>query len=499
MERCFHFFCGSPPIRFEVHRPVWVSWKLEASSREENLIERSHPSDAGMSRGVVFVAAVLLVIVVAVGWKSVQNQGPLITIKNEPKGLGQSSQLTIEARDAHHAVRMIDVEVRQNGRVVQRVGMGMSVRSAPWWRPASRPASVFTWTVPLGRKFIPDLTEGRATIEVTATNDSWGRFFRGGQSHLTLNLPVRFTPPRIEVLTTQHYINEGGCDMVVFRVSRGTTESGVQVGKYFFPSFPVRPGLPDTRLALFAYASDLDPSTPARIVARDDAGNQALANFIYRVFPKKFHTDTIKVDDAYIERVIMPIMSQTPVLSDQGSPLKDFLAVNGHLRQIDSDRLVELSKQTAPGFLWSQPFIRLPSKTEAFFADYRTYTYNGQVVDHQTHLGFDLAGLEHMPVLAANDGKVVMAEYFGIFGNAVVIDHGCGLQTLYGHMSRLEVKPGDSVKRDQEIGRSGSTGLAGGDHLHFTVLIDGLPVNPTEWWDPHWIHDRVQAKLVDYH
>jgi len=104
-----------------------------------------------------------------------------------------------------------------------------------------------------------------------------------------------------------------------------------------------------------------------------------------------------------------------------------------------------------------------------------------------------------MPVLAANDGKVVMAEFFGIFGNAVVIDHGCGLQTLYGHMSHLEVRPGDSVKRGQEIGRSGSTGLAGGDHLHFTVLVDGLPVNPTEWWDPHWIHDRIQAKLAAYY
>lgn len=463
------------------------------------MLERSHPSEAGASRGLVFLAIVLLVILITMGWKVMQNQGPAITVKNQPKGLGQNSPLVIEARDRRHNVRMIYVEVLQNGRSVHRVGLAASVHPAPWWKPGSRPESVFTGTVPLGRKFIPGLTEGQATVEIAATNDSWGRFFRGGQSHLTLNLPVRFTPPRIEVLTTQHYINQGGCDLVVFHASPGTTESGVQVGKYFFPSFPVKPDRPEARLALFAYAWDLDPSTPARIVARDDAGNQSLVNFTYRVFPKKFHTDTIKVDDAYIERVIMPIMSQTPDLGDQGSPLKNFLQVNGHLRQVDSERLIELSRQTAPAFLWSQPFIRLPSKTEAFFADYRTYTYNGQVVDHQTHLGFDLAGLEHMPVLAANDGQVVMAEYFGIFGNAVVIDHGCGLQTLYGHLSRLEVKPGDRVKRGQEIGRSGSTGLAGGDHLHFTVLVDGLPVSPTEWWDPHWIHDRIQAKLAEYH
>ena len=80
-------------------------------------------------------------------------------------------------------------------------------------------------------------------------------------------------------------------------------------------------------------------------------------------------------------------------------------------------------------------------------------------------------------------------------GNAVVIDHGCGIQSLYGHMSSIAVKEGDAVKSEQEIGRTGQTGLAGGDHLHFTMLLDGIPVNPVEWWDPHWIHDRIEAKL----
>ena len=100
-----------------------------------------------------------------------------------------------------------------------------------------------------------------------------------------------------------------------------------------------------------------------------------------------------------------------------------------------------------------------------------------------------------MPVRAANDGVVVFAGFFGIFGNAVVIDHGCGLQTLYGHLSSLEVKEGDTVKNEQEIGKSGQTGLAGGDHLHFTILLDGIPVNPTEWWDPHWIKDNITSKF----
>ena len=410
-----------------------------------NQPSRRHSADAGIGRGAIFLGVILVIIIILIGWKVLQNQGPSLLLHNQPRGLGQSTQLAIEARDRKHNVRRITLDVSQNGHALYHTESLAPAGPVRWWKAWSKAESVVDWTAPLNRRLISGLSEGSATIQIAAINDSWGRFFRGGESRISLTLPVRFTPPQIGVITTQHYINQGGCDMVVFHVSPGTVESGVQVGKYFFRSFPVKPSLEETRLAIFAYPWDLDPSTPAEIVARDDAGNQAVANFSYRVFPKKFHTDTIALDDAYIARVVPPIMSETPDLDDQGSPLKNFLAVNGHLRQVDSDKLIELAKQTAPAFLWHEPFNRLASKTEAYFADARTYTYNGQVVDHQTHLGFDLAGLEHMPVLAANDGVVVMAQFFGIFGNAVLIDHGMGVQTLYGHMSQLEVKPGEAV------------------------------------------------------
>jgi murein DD-endopeptidase MepM/ murein hydrolase activator NlpD len=351
----------------------------------------------------------------------------------------------------------------------------------------------------VGRKPIPALQEGKATLEITALNNSWGWFFRGGRARLALDLPVRFVPPRVEVMTTQHYINQGGCDMVVFKVSPGTTESGVQVGDYFFPSWAVKDSMAETRMCVFAYPYNVDPKTPARVVARDNAGNETLANFTYEVFPKKFHTDTLNITDDFLSRIVPPIMSQSPEVEDRGSLLKNFLEINGPLRKADAQKLIALSKKTAPHFLWSQPFVQLSnSKVEASFADYRTYVYNGQVIDHQTHLGFDLAVNQHTPVVAANDGVVVHAGWFDIFGNAIILDHGCGLQTLYGHLSGIDVKVGDTVKRGQVIGHSGQTGLAGGDHLHFTVLLDGIPVNTIEWWDAHWIHDRIQAKLESY-
>ena len=131
------------------------------------------------------------------------------------------------------------------------------------------------------------------------------------------------------------------------------------------------------------------------------------------------------------------------------------------------------------------------------FADRRAYLAAGIQVDTQDHLGFDLASLKGAPVQAANAGTVVLARYFGVFGNCVIVDHGFGLMSLSAHLSTMAVKPGDRVTRGQELGRTGATGLAGGDHLHFTMLLHGLAITPVEWWDAHWIQDRLKLKLAD--
>ncbi len=453
-----------------------------------------------MGTGVVFLLVILVALLAVLGLRVTSQAAPTIEVLTKLEGIGQSTPVEFAVRDAQHNIKSIQLEVRQGGRVFAVPVAGVTTEApTSWWKFwTKRPVSKTTVQTRVGRKEIADLQEGRATLVIAATNDSWGRFFRGGRSEITLDLPVRFTPPQVQVLSFPHYVNQGGTELIVFKVSPGTTHSGVQVGDYFFPSWPVKDSLPETRLCFFAFPYMVDPSTPARIVARDDAGNQTVSNFTYRVFPKKFHTDTIQVTDEFMSRVVPPIMSQTPGLQDQGSLLKNFLLVNGQLRQTGARELIAFAQKTANHFLWSEPFDRLPSKTEASFADYRTYMYNGQVVDHQTHLGFDLAGVEQMPVKAANDGTVVFAGFFGIYGNAVVIDHGCGLQSLYGHLSSISVKDGDNVKRGQPIARSGQTGLAGGDHLHFTMLLDGIPVNPVEWWDPHWIRDRIEKKLAAY-
>jgi murein DD-endopeptidase MepM/ murein hydrolase activator NlpD len=116
-------------------------------------------------------------------------------------------------------------------------------------------------------------------------------------------------------------------------------------------------------------------------------------------------------------------------------------------------------------------------------------------VDTQIHFGYDLAAVQQGPVPAANSGVVVFAGPLSIYGNVVVVDHGLGLQTLYAHLSSIDVKEGDEVAKEQELGRTGSTGLALGDHLHYEVLINGVSVTPLEWWDAKWIRDHVGRPL----
>jgi murein DD-endopeptidase MepM/ murein hydrolase activator NlpD len=126
----------------------------------------------------------------------------------------------------------------------------------------------------------------------------------------------------------------------------------------------------------------------------------------------------------------------------------------------------------------------------------RSYISHGNKIDQQVHLGFDLSDTMNTPVKAANDGRVVWAADLGIFGNCIVLDHGYGLQSIYGHLREIDVKEGDLVQIGQKMGMEGQTGLAGGVHLHFSMQVDGVQVNPREWWDEHWIQDRILSKLA---
>jgi murein DD-endopeptidase MepM/ murein hydrolase activator NlpD len=110
-------------------------------------------------------------------------------------------------------------------------------------------------------------------------------------------------------------------------------------------------------------------------------------------------------------------------------------------------------------------------------------------------MGIDLASVAQSPVSASNTGKIIFAEGLGIYGKTVIIDHGFGLFSMYSHLSSFTVKKDQMVSKGEIIGRTGVTGLAGGDHLHFGILVHNTFVNPIEWWDESWIKNNISDKI----
>src|ERR1700712_4623615 len=427
---------------------------------------------------------------------------PRLSIDKPDRFVGQAGSLDVTADAPNARFTALTITLEQNGKRVPLFALD-GPQTASVTRTDRTHLRV---SRPLGKQSVPELVSGPARIVVTATRPSLLKL-RQLTSTASKDFQVRLEPPRIAVLSTHHYVNHGGSEMVVYKATPADIASGVRVGDVEYPGFPaagagVEGADPSIKVAFFALLYDQPLDAPIVAFARDEAGNQAKATFIDNAFEKPFKKSRIEIDDKFINRVVPEIIEHSPELKmtapAQDSPemLAGFLRVNGELRKINADQIAALAAKTSPKKLWEGPFLQLGnSQVEASFADRRTYIYKGKEVDQQTHLGFDLAVTQHVPVAAAAAGTIVNASWLGIYGNCVIIDHGLGVQSLYGHLMSCDVNVGDTVTRGQQIGRSDSTGLAGGDHLHFTLLVGGRMVNPVEWWDRHWMADRVERKL----
>jgi murein DD-endopeptidase MepM/ murein hydrolase activator NlpD len=282
--------------------------------------------------------------------------------------------------------------------------------------------------------------------------------------------------------------------LVTFRVS-DAERADVTVGGRAFPSFPYGATDKGARVALVALPYDYRTGTPVTVSARDEAGNVATRGVGGELKPRAFPRDTIKISEAFLQAKVPELLPQRP---PSQSLLDAFLVINRDQRTQAETVKHAIGGKTADTPLWEGPFVQ-PRNTKVFsnFAETRTYVYDGRSIDTQVHYGYDLASTKHSPVPAANAGVVAFAGPLTIYGNTVILDHGLGLQTLYAHLSSIEVKVGDKVAKGQALGRTGATGLAVGDHLHFEVLVSGVSVTPLEWWDAKWIRDRVNRPLKD--
>jgi murein DD-endopeptidase MepM/ murein hydrolase activator NlpD len=340
------------------------------------------------------------------------------------------------------------------------------------------------------------IPEGPATLEVWAVDHSWLAGFHRGP-RLTHAVTVDLTPPTLEVLTTQHVARLGGSECAVFRAGADAVRAGVQVGRDFFPGVPGYFADPALRATLFAVPQDAPDARPAAMAA-DAAGNARTVPLGVAIHGRRFAEKTLPISDDFLARKV-PELLQANDLDQSGDLVAGYLRINRELRAATEARVRAICRESAPRPLWQGAFLRLPNSAPlSGFADRRTYVYGGKPIDRQTHLGFDLASLRGSAVPAGNTGRVVFAGPLGIYGNAVILDHGLGLFSLYGHLSQITVAPGADVTRGETIGKTGDTGLAAGDHLHFSIMVGGVHVDPVEWWDAHWIRDHVDARLAAF-
>jgi murein DD-endopeptidase MepM/ murein hydrolase activator NlpD len=425
----------------------------------------------------VIVLLILLVIVVP-SVVVLRSSTPVVETSSSVTTLGQATPVSVHVQNPH-GIRNVAAFIEQNG---TRYRVGESLRpSAP---------TDTTWNFTAGIQANPQLKDGKAMLIVEATSSDLlhktGRWER--------EVTVVTQPPSVTADSEQHYLYLGMADLATLTVSGSWTEAGVRVGDQRFRAWPMPGGKPGM-FSLYAFAWNMPAGTAPVAFAANGAGNEATSPLVVQ-FPKKeqpkYTTHELQISDAFLQKVVKELDA-----NGSGDPVARFVKINSEMRRANNQTLSDLRLKTADHFLWSQPFIRQSrAKAEATFADLRNYIYHGTKIDQQVHLGYDLAVTQHVGVEASNDGNVVYAAPLGIYGNCIVVDHGYGLQTIYGHLSQINVHEGDAVKQGQVMGLSGQTGMAGGDHIHFAMQLDGVQIDPKEWWDSHWIKDHI-AKRVE--
>lgn len=431
-------------------------------------------------RGIYLVLPLLLLLVVAglVFYFKFEGQAPSLSLTPEPAILGKQATVTLRSEDRGAGLREIQVDIIQG----------------------EKTASLFSGTYPSGThkieevvKLAPpsgELHDGEAVLRTVVRDRSWRK---GGNPTVTeTKVTIDISPPTLEVLSRFGNVNLGGSGLVVYRASETLINSGVEVGDLRFPGFQQQNG---AYVAFFAFPHDASPTTPIVLRAEDRAGNPVNSILYYRINTRSFREDNLPVTEEFLESVVPYFMERDPSL--KGDLLGAFLRVNRELRKATHQKIRRLCQETASQPIWSGPFVRMAkARTTSGFADHRIFIYKEREIDRQFHLGVDLASLVNSPVKAANHGRVIFAGELGIYGNTVFLDHGCGLSSMYSHLSRVDVQAGQIVEKGQLLGLTGATGLATGDHLHFSILVSGVFVNPVEWWDPKWIKDQVEGNLA---
>jgi len=339
------------------------------------------------------------------------------------------------------------------------------------------------------------------TLNIKATDASKWNYLAGNSSEKMVQLKIDYRRPNVNIVANSYSITQGGSALVIFQASDddALAKLYIQAGGRSYKAEPYKED--GYYVALIAWPFK-EESFQAKVIAQDKAGNKRKTEVPFYLKNKHYRVSKIKASDKFIDGKITDLAEQDPKYMKEDK-LERFKSVNETMR-IDNENLIHKYTSNVSNEMidsWKiRPFYPLKNGQKvASFGDHRYYYYKdkNKIVSESYHLGYDMASTKMAPIVASNNGKVVFADYNGIYGNMPIIDHGLGLYTLYGHCSTLMVKEGDEVHVGQVIAKTGTTGLAMGDHLHFGILVQGIEVRPVEWLDKKWIHDNIEKIFKD--
>jgi len=438
---------------------------------------------------IVFLLFLLVVAGAAVVFfKYYEREKPLVSFNDDLSVIGLSREVQFTATDSRSGISLVEIVLSQGGKDATLYRKEFS-RQGFFGNngPARLEDTVKIESGSLGFK------DGEAELRATVRDFSFWNWMAGNETVVAFPVTLDTRPPRITILHSTRYASPGGSGIVVYRIDDAVEHNGVTVNGHFNPGFPVGDEGDDRYIAYFGLNYDTEKIDEAMVSATDKAGNTGSAPFGMILKKASFRKDQINISDNFLDQKIPEFEQKYPELS--GSMIEKFVYMNSTVREENYQTIVKACANPSPLRLWQGKFDRMAGSRMAGFAEHRTYFYNNTEVDRQVHLGIDLASTRQAEVKAANRGNVVFADYLGIYGNTVILDHGQGLFSLYSHMSQIGVAVGDLVEKEGVIGLTGATGMAGGDHLHFSILVNGIFVTPLEWWDPQWVQLNVEEIL----
>jgi murein DD-endopeptidase MepM/ murein hydrolase activator NlpD len=442
------------------------------------------------SRLIVLICIIVILPVAWILMVRLEGEKPSITLELPYASIGKTQELSLSVSDEKSGIRRIWIGLIKDGKEVvlfkKDLPFAGLIRGGIIHQESFK---IVVEPVKMG------ITDGKAILRMVARDYSWRRWLQGNTTYLEKDVIIDTKPPEVDILSRAHNVNQGGSGLVIYRVSETCTESGVYVGDNFFPGYSGYFKDNNILMAFFALDYKQRPGVKIFVNATDFGGNNSKAGFQYYIKKRIFKKVPLEISYRFLNWK-MPEFD-ADISPDSKAPLVDkFLKVNREFRKDNNEQILKIVEKTDKKLYWGGVFLRLPnSARKASFADHRRYEYKGHVIDRQVHLGIDLASIAHSSIPASNKGKVIFVGHIGIYGKTIIIDHGFGLFSIYAHLSSFDVKMGKIVSKGEIIGHTGSTGLAGGDHLHFGMLVNKTFVNPVEWWDASWIKNNISDKI----